>query len=99
MIDRFEAAILKQAQDAADIARSAGFGNLDVQNAGSKMHANACNDLRAVSDYDRWAILQQFHTMARAGIYVTWLSGAGCLHAGLGADLRMPARLGIASSL
>lgn len=53
MIDRLEAAILKQAQDAANSARRAGFGKLDAQNAGTKMAAKARNDVRAASDDDR----------------------------------------------
>ncbi len=91
MIDRLEAVILKQAQDAADSARRAGFGKLDAQNAGTKMAAKARNDLRAASDDDRWAILRQLDALASglSASDVLWASPVVALaRAGMGSDKR-----------
>ena len=91
MIERLEAAILKQAQDAANSARRAGFGKLDAQNAGTKMAAKARNDVRAASDDDRWAILRQLDALASglSASDVLWASPVVALaRAGMGSDKR-----------
>lgn len=91
LIDRLEAAIQKQAQDAADSARRAGFGKLDAQNAGTKMGVKARNDVRKLSDDDRWAILRQLDALASglSASEVLWASPVVALaRAGIGSDKR-----------
>lgn len=91
LIARLEAAILKQSQDAADSARRAGFGKLDAQNAGTKMGVKARNDVRKLSDDDRWAILRQLDAVA-SGLSASealWASPVVALaRMGLGTDKR-----------
>lgn len=91
LIEQLEAAIQKSMQDAADSARRAGFGKLDAQNAGKKMGAKARNDVRAMSDDDRWALLRQLNALA-SGLGVSdalWASPVVALaRAGLGLDKR-----------
>lgn len=91
LIDQLEAAIQKQAQDAADSARRAGFGKLDAQNAGTKMGVKARNDVRKLSDDDRWAILRQLDALASglSASEVLWASPVVALaRAGIGSDKR-----------
>lgn len=91
MIDRLEAAIQKQGQDAADSARRAGFGKLDAENAGRKMGVKARADLRESSGNDRWAILRQLDALA-SGLSASealWASPVVALaRAGIGSDKR-----------
>jgi hypothetical protein len=91
MIERLEAAILKQSMDAADSAGRAGFGKLDAQNAGTKMGVKARNDVRKISDDDRWAILRQLDALA-SGLSASdslWASPVVALaRMGLGSDKR-----------
>ena len=91
LIERLETAILKQSQDAADSARRAGFGKLDAQNAGTKMGVKARNDVRKISDVDRWTILRQLDALA-SGLSASealWASPVVALaRMGLGTDKR-----------
>lgn len=91
LIERLEAAILKQSTDAADSARRAGFGKLDAQNAGTKMGVKARNDVRAMSDDDRWAILREIDAIA-SGLSASdslWAAPVVALaRMGLGTDAR-----------
>ena len=64
MVERLEATILKEAQDAADSARRAGFDRVDAENAGRKMAVKARSDVPEMSDDDRWAILRQLDALA-----------------------------------
>lgn len=91
MIERLEAAILKEAQDAADSARRAGFDRVDAENAGQKMAVKARSDVREMSDDDRWAILRQLDALS-SGLSASealWASPTVALaRAGLGTDKR-----------
>ena len=87
MIDRLEAANLKQAQDAADSASRAGFAKLDAPERRNQDGREGRNDLRAASDDDPWAILRQLDALASA------LSAFGCC-SGLRRWSRWPGRDG-----
>ncbi|MDN5787503.1 hypothetical protein [Pseudorhodobacter sp.] len=91
LIERLESAILRQSQEAADSARRAGFGKIDAQNAGTKMDVKVRNDVRKISEDDRWTILRQLDALA-SGLSASdslWASPVVALaRMGLGTDKR-----------